>query len=180
MKILSKFSVFLFPVPLTTSPTLVLDDAGANNDDQDGNANNEHAILIEGMTYHFQCNYAADTVNPHPHIRWNLYNSAGALITTASETDTGGDQTCPAPAYSQSYELTADRVTFANLQCGFLVCTAYTDDAPLAVTDPNPYVGTNQYKDRIDFQIWSKYLSFANQFYFCLLRGPKLTSRLSH
>ena len=161
--------VFLIPVPLTSSPMLVLDEAGTNSDDQDGNANNEYAILIEGMTYRFQCNFAEDTVNPHPDIRWNLYDGDRTLITSASETDMGGDQTCPAPPYSQSYELTADRVTFAGLQCGFLVCTAYTDDEPRAVIDPNPYVGTNQYKDRIYFQIWSEYLSFANQCYFCLL-----------
>ena len=158
---------------LATSPTLVLNDAGANNDDQDSNPNNEHAILIEGMAYQFQCSFLINTVDPSPNIRWDLYDDSGNLLHT--ETDNGQDNNCGAPAYNQAYELTADRVTFAGLQCGFLVCTAYTTDVPLVANTQNPYVNTNQFKDRIDFQIWSKYLSCLYVFEGFLVGGMVCT-----
>ena len=157
--------MFLFSVRLASSPMLILDNTGPNTD-LDGTPTDDNAILLEDMAYRFQCNFAADTVNPHPSIRWDLYNSAGAL--QDSRVDPGQDQTCPAPALSRVYDLTAARVTFAGLQCGFLVCTAYTDDVPL-VAGNNPFDNSNPWKDRITFQIWSKYMSLPTKFYFCEL-----------
>ena len=154
--------MLLFLVRLATSPTLVLDDAGTNNDDQDGNSNNDNAILIEDMIYHFQCSFLINTVDPSPNIRWDLYDDSGNLLHT--ETDNGQDNNCQALAYSQTYELTANLVTFAGLQCGFLVCTAFTADVPLVANSQDPFADTNQFKDRIDFQIWSKYLSCTEGF----------------
>ena len=132
-----------------------MDDGGSNNDDQDGVPTDDNAILIEDMNYVFTCSFPINTVDPTPSIRWDLYDSSNNLIHT--ETVDGVDNTCTAPAVSRSYTLTADRVTFNGLQCGFLVCTAYTADVPLVAGSNNPFDNSNPWKDRIDFQIWSKY-----------------------
>ena len=166
------FSVhILISVPLATSPTLVVNEAGDNNDDQDNNPSDGSATLFENMNYYFTCSFPVSTVDPSPSIRWDLYNSDGTLL--HSETDDGElNANCVAPAVSQAYELTANRVTFAGLQGGFLVCTAYTSDVPLVADSPSPFVDTNPHKDRINFVIRSKYLAYdfqANHIETCLL-----------
>ena len=139
---------------------MAVDQTGDNNDDQDNNPSDGSATLFENMNYFFTCSFPASTVDPSPSIRWDLYDSNNNLI--ASENDEGEtNANCAAPAYSQTYELTANRVTFAGLQGGYLVCTAYTPNVPL-VAD-SPFVNTNLYKDRIDFVIWSKYLLYNFQ-----------------
>ena len=144
---------------MTTSPTLVVNEAGTNNDDQDNNPSDGSATLFENMNYFFECSFPANTVDPVPSIRWDLYKSDMTRIHT--ETDSGETNAdCSSPAVSQMYELTANRVTFADLQNGFLVCTAYTPNVPLAATNLDPFVNTNLYKDRINFVIWSKYVTY--------------------
>ena len=152
----------LISVRLATSPTLVVDESGSNNDDQDNNPSDGSATLFENMNYFFTCSFPASTVDPSPSIRWDLYNMAGTLL--HSETDNGETNAdCQAPAYSQSYELTANRVTFTGLDDGFLVCTAYTPNVPLVVSSPDPFATSNPHRARINFDIWSKYVAYNFQ-----------------
>ncbi|XP_072046569.1 uncharacterized protein [Amphiura filiformis] len=95
--------------------------AGFNNNDQDGNNNDATAILIEGLSYNFQCTVNAD---PEVDVVWTVKDSTGTAIPAYSETDSNNLLDCAAVTddYTETYEMT--EVTHAALQCGSICCTA--------------------------------------------------------
>ena len=124
-----------------------LDETNGRNIDQDTVPTDEHAILLEGSDYYFTCTVPAGEADPEANIRWRLFKSDGSQIGSDQEDSSGETQTdCQTNEFSAEFHLDAADVTFANLQCGYVECEAYSSVDSVGTSAPV----------RITFQIWSK------------------------
>ncbi|XP_072048614.1 uncharacterized protein [Amphiura filiformis] len=124
-------------VSLVLNPT-----AGFPNNDQDGDNNDATAILIEGLSYNFECTVNAD---PEVNVVWTVKDSTGTPIPAYSETDNNNLLDCAdvTDDYTETYELT--EVTHAALQCGSICCTAgtETEEIKFQIWKPSTVPGEN-------------------------------------
>ncbi|XP_072046563.1 uncharacterized protein [Amphiura filiformis] len=106
-----------------TAGTVSLELNPSLNPDQDGDDTDAAAILIEGLPYRFDCEVT--DVDPDVDVVWNVKNEAGTTINTETDDNTPNALLdCTTNTYTETYDLLAERVTHAGLQCGSICCVA--------------------------------------------------------